>query len=152
MLCQRTFSSVFRTVFFTHLNCTVYLRVYGALKEQIRRGEGVQVQLQNCLTSALDGGEWLAWRPGRFTTRKISALCPLNWRRSWRFGEEKNIFSLPGFDPRNVQPVAVLTATLVNVIIWRQTLISHSPCHYTLPAHYSSFMIFYQNILRTVFP
>lgn len=52
----------------------------------------MKVQLQNCLTLALDGGESLAWRPGRFTTRKISALYPLNWRRSGRFGEEKIFF------------------------------------------------------------
>ena len=31
VLCQRTFTSVFHAVFFTQLNCTVYLRVYGAL-------------------------------------------------------------------------------------------------------------------------
>jgi hypothetical protein len=30
---------------------------------------GVKVQLHDCLTLALDGGEWLATRPGRFTTR-----------------------------------------------------------------------------------
>ena len=30
VMCQRTFSSVFRAVF-TQLNCTVQLRVYGAL-------------------------------------------------------------------------------------------------------------------------
>jgi len=36
VLCQRTFSSVFREVFFfTRLNCTVYLRVYGALHNYI---------------------------------------------------------------------------------------------------------------------
>jgi hypothetical protein len=33
VLCQRTISSVSRAVFFTQLNCTVSLRVYGALKE-----------------------------------------------------------------------------------------------------------------------
>jgi len=31
VLCHRTFSSVFPAVFFTQLNCTVYLRVCGAL-------------------------------------------------------------------------------------------------------------------------
>jgi hypothetical protein len=31
VLCQRTFSSVFRAVFFTQLNCTIWLRVYGTL-------------------------------------------------------------------------------------------------------------------------
>jgi hypothetical protein len=32
VLCQRTFSSAFHTVCFTQLNCTVKLRVYGALE------------------------------------------------------------------------------------------------------------------------
>jgi hypothetical protein len=32
VLCQRIFSSVFRAVLYT-LNCTVQIRVYGALKE-----------------------------------------------------------------------------------------------------------------------
>jgi len=31
VLCQRTFSSVFRVVLFTQLNSTIQLRVYGAL-------------------------------------------------------------------------------------------------------------------------
>ena len=32
MLCQGTFSSVFRAVFFTQLNCTVWVRMYGGLE------------------------------------------------------------------------------------------------------------------------
>jgi hypothetical protein len=31
VLCQKTFSSVFSCSFFTQLNCTVLLRVYGVL-------------------------------------------------------------------------------------------------------------------------
>jgi hypothetical protein len=31
---------------------------------------GVEVQLHGFLTSALDGGEWSALRPGRFTSRE----------------------------------------------------------------------------------
>ena len=34
VLCQRTFSSVFRAAFFTQLNCTGEFRVYGALMNQ----------------------------------------------------------------------------------------------------------------------
>jgi hypothetical protein len=37
------------------------------------------------LTSALDGGEWSASRPGRFTVGEIASQS-----RSGRWGEEKN--------------------------------------------------------------
>jgi len=32
--------------------------------------EGLEVQLHLLLTSALDGGEWLTSRPGRFTAEE----------------------------------------------------------------------------------
>jgi hypothetical protein len=54
------------------------------------------------LTSALDGNEWLASRPGRFTPGAISHRYPLDRRlggpRS-RSGEEKNL-ALSGIKPR----------------------------------------------------
>jgi hypothetical protein len=34
----------------------------------VKRYGGIEVQLHHALTSALDGGEWSASRPGRFTT------------------------------------------------------------------------------------
>jgi len=59
----------------------------------------------------LDGNEWLISRSGRFTLRKESRY-PLNRRlggpqsHSGRFGEEKYLLPLPGFDSRIVQTVA----------------------------------------------
>jgi hypothetical protein len=51
------------------------------------------------LTSALDGGEWSASRPGRFTPREMSPWYPLDRRldgpqsRSGCGGEEKNSYN-----------------------------------------------------------
>ena len=48
------------------------------------------------LTSALDGGEWLVSRPGRFSRRSDVSVCPLKRglgmrrSRSGSFDEEKN--------------------------------------------------------------
>jgi hypothetical protein len=56
------------------------------------------------LDSALDGGEWLASRPGRFTQGK-SRRYPLDRRlggiqsRSGHGGEEKNSKPLSGIEP-----------------------------------------------------
>jgi hypothetical protein len=63
------------------------------------------------LTSALDGGEWSASRPGRFTPRK-SPWYPLDRRldgpqnRSGYGGEEKNSQALLGLEPPILQLVA----------------------------------------------
>jgi hypothetical protein len=43
--------------------------------------DGVEVQLHVFLTSALDGGEWLALRPCRFTPGERARGT--NWRGSW---------------------------------------------------------------------
>ena len=40
--------------------------------------QGVDEKLYAFLTSALDGGEWLASCPGRFTTRENALLYPFN--------------------------------------------------------------------------
>jgi hypothetical protein len=56
------------------------------------------------LTSVLDGGEWSASRPGRFTPRGKSPWYPLDRRlggpqtRSGRSGEEKNSQTPPGIE------------------------------------------------------
>ena len=44
----------------------------------MKRYVGVEVQLHAFLTSALDGGEWSAPRPGRFTPKKtkLRGLSP----------------------------------------------------------------------------
>jgi len=74
------------------------------------RGVDVDLQLQSCLTTAVDGGQLHA--PRRFTpwkelwyllNRRLSRL------QSWsaRFGAEINLLSLPGFEPRIVHPVAL---------------------------------------------
>jgi hypothetical protein len=63
------------------------------------------------LTSAIDGGEWSASRPSRFTPRK-RASDPLDRRlggpqsQSERGSEEKNSQPLPALEPPIIQPVA----------------------------------------------
>jgi hypothetical protein len=57
------------------------------------------------LTSALDGGEWSASRPGRFTLQGKSPWYPLDRRlggpqsRSGGGGEEKNSQPPPRIEP-----------------------------------------------------
>jgi len=46
-----------------------------------KRIEGVEVSLHAYLTSALDGGEWSASRPGRFTPGK--GVTVTHWIRGW---------------------------------------------------------------------
>jgi hypothetical protein len=64
------------------------------------------------LTSALDGSEWLAVHPGRFTPQGKSSRYPLDRRlggpqsRSGCCGEEKNSQPLLGLEPLIIQPVA----------------------------------------------
>jgi hypothetical protein len=62
------------------------------------------------LTSALDGGEWLIARSGRFIPVKgpqYSLNRRLDGPRSRSgFGKEKNSLLLPGFEPRPLQPIA----------------------------------------------
>jgi hypothetical protein len=66
---------------------------------------GVEVYLHAFLTSALDGGEWSASCPGRFTPRKKEPLVPIGRRlgglqsRSGRGGEEKNSQPPAGIEP-----------------------------------------------------
>jgi hypothetical protein len=65
------------------------------------------------LTSALDGGEWSASRPGRFTSQKES---PGNlWIGGWLgprvglvFMMKRNILHLPGIEPRPSSPLPVV--------------------------------------------
>jgi hypothetical protein len=59
-------------------------------------------------TSALDGGEWSASRPSRFTPGT-------HWKGGWvgsragRCGEDKNLLSQPGIEPWPSNPVATPT-------------------------------------------
>jgi hypothetical protein len=63
------------------------------------------------LTSALDGDEWSASRPGRFTLRGNCPRYPLDRRlggpqsRSGHYGEEKNLTPAGNRTPV-VQPIA----------------------------------------------
>jgi hypothetical protein len=59
------------------------------------------MELHAFLTSGLDGGEWSASRPGRFTPGERAPLT--HWMGGWvgprgsgRGGEEKNSRPLPG--------------------------------------------------------
>jgi hypothetical protein len=69
------------------------------------------------LTSVLDGGEWSASRPGRFTLREGAPGYPLDRRlggpqsRSGLGGEEKISQTLPGLEPPITQPVVELCTT-----------------------------------------
>jgi hypothetical protein len=60
------------------------------------------------MTSALEGGEWSASRPGR-TLPPAKTRYPL-YRRlggsQGRSGQVRKISPPPGFDPRTFQPVA----------------------------------------------
>jgi hypothetical protein len=69
------------------------------------------------LTSALDGGEWSASRPGRFTPgEKIPGTHSIGGRVGPRTGlddvQRRKILPLPGLElrPLSVQPVAIPTA------------------------------------------
>jgi hypothetical protein len=73
---------------------------------------GVKVQLHSFLNSALDVGEWLTPRSGRFTSEKKKARSPLYIRlvgpRGWsgRAYRTQNLLLLARFEPRTVQPEA----------------------------------------------
>jgi hypothetical protein len=58
------------------------------------------------LTSALDGGGWLAPRPGRFTPETRYPLCKKLGGSQCRSGQKLRISTSPGVDPRLVEPVA----------------------------------------------
>jgi hypothetical protein len=90
-----------------------YKKLELCLSKQWRHVGGCRVTTPPNLTSALDVGEWLVSRPGRFTPWKAPQYL-LNRRlggpqsRYGPFGEEKNIFTLPGLESRIVQ-VAIPT-------------------------------------------
>jgi len=68
------------------------------------RDEGFEVQLHGFLKSAVDKGEWLTSRHGRFTHEKKASHLP-NSRffgpqsRSGCFGEQEHFLLLPRFEP-----------------------------------------------------
>ena len=65
-------------------------------------------KLYSFLTTATEGGEGSASRPGRFLPPGKTRY-PLYRRLGWpqgRSGQVRKISSPPGFDPRTVQPVA----------------------------------------------
>jgi hypothetical protein len=72
----------------------------------LRHIKGVEVQPHSFLTSA-HGGEWLTLCPDCFNLRKNTRLGGLQGQ-SGRFGKDKNLLPLPGFEPRTVKPVAEL--------------------------------------------
>jgi hypothetical protein len=51
------------------------------------------------LTSALEGREWSASRPGHYTPGK--GARGTHWRRSRRCGVEKSLLYIPGIEPRS---------------------------------------------------
>ena len=95
MLCQRTFSSVFRPVFFfTQLKCTVSLRAFGTLK--------IERELREMMTT---GGPWPG--PDPYIVGKGRTCCELRvlvaqwnccaqWRRNvervWRIANSAECY------------------------------------------------------------
>jgi len=71
---------------------------------------GVEIFLHSFLISALDAGEWLTSRPGRFIPRQElryqlnRRLCQLHSRYG-RLGSEKTPLPLPRFETQTVCPV-----------------------------------------------
>jgi len=55
----------------------------------------IQLHSTHSLTSAPDGGEWSASRPGHFTARETAPVPTGPQRRFGRGGEEKKTPSLP---------------------------------------------------------
>jgi len=62
-----------------------------------------EVKLSSFTTSALLGRKWPTSRPGR-PQYPVTGRLNEPHRQSGRFGEEKNIFHLPGFEPWMVSP------------------------------------------------
>ena len=87
------------------VKCTL-VQALGSV-QAVRPTEGVQVWLYSFLTTALEGGEGSASRPGR-SLLPGKTRYPL-YRRlggpQGRFGQVRKISPPPGFDPRTVQPV-----------------------------------------------
>jgi hypothetical protein len=82
------------------------------IKHAMKTYFGICGMAPRILTSTLDGGEWSASRPGRFTPREIAPNYPLDRRpggpqsRSGRGSEDKNSQPLPGLEPPIIWPVA----------------------------------------------
>ena len=77
-------------------------------KFYFRTGTKMKYRFTLSLTPALNGGGWLAPRPGRFTPAKETRY-PLYRSVSGpqgRSGRVRKISPPPGFDPWTVQPVA----------------------------------------------
>ena len=75
------------------------------------RGMGTACYVRIGLKLEATWGEWSALGSGRFIPKKESRHPlhrDLGGPQSWygRFGKEKNLFSLTGFEPRIVYPVA----------------------------------------------
>jgi len=60
------------------------------------------------MTTALEGGEGLSSRPGRFTPEKdpVPIVQEAEWAPGPVWTGAENLSPPPGFDPRTVQPLA----------------------------------------------
>jgi hypothetical protein len=78
---------------------------YGSIADKYNRDTEVQYITRLFLTSALDGGEWSASRPCRFTSREIPLDTRLGGPQS-RFGRcgEEEILPLSGIEPWPTSP------------------------------------------------
>jgi len=63
-------------------------------------------ELHSCLTSELDGVQWLTSRPGCFAQYPFTRKLGRPQIRSGRFGDEKYLLTLEGIEPQNLQPLA----------------------------------------------
>jgi len=79
---------------------------------------GVEVQLRSFLTSALEGGEWLASCPNCFTAGESAAVTVRkrrlgrNHRRCGSFAEEENFSPPQGNKPRLLICLHVVTVPI----------------------------------------
>ena len=71
----------------------------------------VELKRHSFFILALSGGEWSSLGIGRFTLAKEPLVAMVrklgeSWRQWKRFGEEKHLLPLPGFETQIFQPVA----------------------------------------------
>ena len=94
--------------------------------------DGQPLNSSSFLTLVLDVGEWVTWRPGRFTRRKERwYLLEGEWAPAsvWTYRRNKNPLFLSEFEPRAVQSVALP----LNKIPIASPLIVRTCCRYMSP-------------------
>jgi len=86
-----------------------------------RHTGGIKVQPHSFLSSALDGGEWLTSRPGRFNSGKqprylLNRKLGRAQSRSGGFAEENYLLHLSGFPDRPARILVAIPNTLTRLL------------------------------------